>query len=70
MLLGLKSHSKMACKWLRRKGKEVHSHSLSVVGSMADVETPICSNELSIKQLPSQNPRCLGMVGSVIFFDR
>ena len=43
----------------KRKKREwvicLHNHSLSVVCSRAGMEAPTCSNELSVKWLPSQD---------------
>lgn len=36
--------------------------SVAVVGSRVDLECPFCSNELSVKWLPSQDLQCRGRI--------
>lgn len=54
----------------RRENREwatyLHDHSLAVVGSRADIEAPVCSNEHSIGWLQSQGVRCRGIMVSTL----
>ena len=40
------------------------AHSLAFVGSRSGLQVPICSNELPVNWLPSQDLRCGGRMAS------